>query len=45
VCFGNIVKMNQLAAYDSTFNQGSNTFNGTGTGFNLAVASIINLIT
>ena len=42
---GNIVKMNQLAAYDSTFNQGSNTFNGTGTGFNLAVASIINLIT
>jgi uncharacterized delta-60 repeat protein len=42
---GNIVKMNQLAAYDSTFNQGSNVFNGTGTGFNAAVASIINLIT
>jgi uncharacterized delta-60 repeat protein len=42
---GNIVKMNQLAAYDSTFNQGSNTFNGTGTGFNLPVASIINLMT
>jgi uncharacterized delta-60 repeat protein len=42
---GNIVKMNQLAAYDITLNQGSNAFNGTGTGFNLAVASIINLIT
>jgi uncharacterized delta-60 repeat protein len=42
---GNIVKMNQLAAYDSTFNQGSVVFNGTGPGFNLAVASIINLIT
>jgi uncharacterized delta-60 repeat protein len=42
---GNIVKMNQLAAYDSTFNQGSNVFNGTGTGFNAAVSSIINLIT
>jgi uncharacterized delta-60 repeat protein len=42
---GNIVKMNQLAAYDSTFNQGSNTFNATGTGFNAAVSSIINLIT
>ena len=42
---GNIVKMNQLAAYDSTFNQGSNTFNATGTGFNSQVASIINLIT
>jgi uncharacterized delta-60 repeat protein len=42
---GNIVKMNQLAAYDSTFNQGSNVFNGTGAGFNAAVSSIINLIT
>jgi uncharacterized delta-60 repeat protein len=42
---GNIVKMNQLAAYDSTFNQGSVVFNGSGPGFNLAVASIINLIT
>jgi uncharacterized delta-60 repeat protein len=42
---GNIVKMNQLAAYNSTFNQGSNVFNGTGTGFNAAVSSIINLIT
>jgi uncharacterized delta-60 repeat protein len=42
---GNIVKMNQLAAYDSTFNQGSVVFNGTGTGFNAAVSSIINLIT
>jgi uncharacterized delta-60 repeat protein len=42
---GNIVKMNQLAAYDSTFNQGSVVFNGTGLGFNGAVASIINLIT
>jgi uncharacterized delta-60 repeat protein len=42
---GNIVKMNQLAAYDSTFNQGSVVFNGTGPGFNAAVASIINLIT
>ena len=42
---GNIVKMNQLAAYDSTFNQGSVVVNGTGPGFNLAVTSIINLIT
>lgn len=42
---GNIVKMNQLATYDSTFNQASVVFNGTGTGFNAAVASIINLIT
>jgi len=42
---GNIVKMNQLAAYDSTFNQGSVVFNGSGPGFNAAVASIINLIT
>ena len=42
---GNIVKINQLAAYDSTFNQGSVVFNGTGPGFNAAVASIINLIT
>jgi uncharacterized delta-60 repeat protein len=42
---GNIVKMNQLAAYDNTFNQGSNVFNRTGIGFNAAVASIINLIT
>ena len=42
---GNIVKMNQLAAYDSTFNQGPVVFNGSGPGFNLAVASIINLIT
>jgi uncharacterized delta-60 repeat protein len=42
---GNIVKMNQLAVYDSTFNQGSVVFNGTGIGFNGAVASIINLIT
>jgi uncharacterized delta-60 repeat protein len=42
---GNIVKMNQLAAYDSTLNQGSVVFNGSGPGFNLAVASIINLIT
>lgn len=42
---GNIVKMNQLAAYDSTFNQGSVVFNGTGPGFNAAVSSIINLIT
>ena len=42
---GNIVKMNQLAAYDSTFNQGSVVFNGTGPGFNLAVTSIVNLIT
>ena len=42
---GNIVKMNQLAAYDSTFNQGSVVFNGTGPGFNATVASIINLIT
>jgi uncharacterized delta-60 repeat protein len=42
---GNIVKMNQLAAYDNTFNQGSVVFNGTGLGFNAAVASIINLIT
>jgi uncharacterized delta-60 repeat protein len=42
---GNIVKINQLATYDSTFNQGSNVFNGTGIGFNAAVASIINLIT
>ena len=41
---GNIVKMNQLAAYDSTFNQGSVVFNGTGPGFNAAVSSIINLI-
>jgi len=42
---GNIVKMNQLAVYNSTFNQGSNIFNETGIGFNGAVASIINLIT
>jgi uncharacterized delta-60 repeat protein len=42
---GSIVKMNQLATYDSTFNQGSIVFNRTGTGFNSQVASIINLIT
>jgi uncharacterized delta-60 repeat protein len=42
---GNIVKMNQLATYDSTFNQGSIVFNRTGLGFNSQVASIINLIT
>jgi len=42
---GNIVKMNQLAAYDNTFNQGSVVFNGSGPGFNAAVTSIINLIT
>jgi hypothetical protein len=42
---GSIVKMNQLATYDSTFNQGSIVFNRTGLGFNSQVASIINLIT
>ena len=41
---GNIVRMNQLAAYDNTFNQGS-FFNGTGIGFNASVASIINITT